>query len=74
MIDPTKLTVDDIGRTVMFRGKDRGTIFSFSRTNIEVIYPPSTSTVLSRPEDLDFLEGPGNKNRGVEQSGSSSGS
>lgn len=59
MIDSSKLTLEDIGRLVIFRGKDMGTIFSFSKTSIEVIYPPATSTVLTRPEDLDFIESRG---------------
>ena len=60
-IEIDSLTLADIGRAVIFRGKDKGTIFSFSKTSIEVIYPPKTSTVLSRPEDLDFIEPAGNK-------------
>ena len=56
MIDPTKLTLEDIGREVIFRGKDRGRIFNYSKSSIEVIYPPKTEALLTRPEDLDFID------------------
>ena len=56
MIDPTKLTLEDIGKAVIFRGEQKGTIFSYSKSSIEVIYPPQTFSVLTRPEDLDFVE------------------
>jgi hypothetical protein len=56
MIDLTKLTREDIGREVIFRGEKRGTIFSYSKSSIEVDYPPNRGTVLTRPEDLDFVD------------------
>jgi hypothetical protein len=56
MIDPEKLTLEDIGRTVIFRGEEKGTIVNFSKNSVEVLYPPRKSTMLSRPEDLDFIE------------------
>jgi hypothetical protein len=55
MIDPTTLTLADIGKEVIFRGKQKGTIFSFSKTAIQVIYPPRDYATLTAPEDLEFV-------------------
>ena len=59
MIDPMKLTLEDIGKDIIFRGEKRGTIFSYSKSSIEVSYPSLPGTVLCRPEDLDFVESQG---------------
>lgn len=59
MIDTTKLTLQDIGRRVIFSREgrtDEGTIFSFSREKIDVVYGERDHATMTRPEDLTFKE------------------
>ena len=57
MIDPTTLkNPDDIRRKVIFRNKDEGWIFAFSKVDILVVYPPKEYAELTNPRDLDFVQ------------------
>lgn len=51
---PTDLTVNDIGRSVVYKGKEEGIITSFNDTYVFVRYTGDIRSKATRYIDLEF--------------------